>query len=93
LKSHTFRVPSLDAETTRRPFGVTAHAVTPADAFLSDVAMSLNNVGTILSEAALDAIREAVGIFRPLAARQPEAFQSHLSRSLDNLNRMKEPPG
>jgi tetratricopeptide (TPR) repeat protein len=52
--------------------------------------MSLNNLGTMLSELgqrepALAATREAVEIRRALAARNPDAFQPDLASSLNNL--------
>src|SRR5262249_15438124 len=61
-----------------------------SDAFQPDLAMSLNNLGEMLSdlgqrEAALTATREAVELRRQLAARNPDAFQPDLAGSLNNL--------
>ena len=60
------------------------------DAFLPDLAMSLNNLGAMLSalgrqEEALAAAQEAVNIRRRLAAQQPDAFLPDLAASLTNL--------
>ncbi|NOZ28469.1 MAG: tetratricopeptide repeat protein [Chloroflexi bacterium] len=60
------------------------------DAFLPDLAMSLNNLGNRLSElgrreAALRATEEAVERYRDLACRNPDAFLPYLATSLNNL--------
>ena len=60
------------------------------DAFLPDLAMSLNNLGIRLSdlgrrEEALAASQEAVDIYRRLAAARPDAFLPDLAMSLNNL--------
>jgi hypothetical protein len=60
------------------------------DAFLPDLAMSLNNQSADLGdlgrrEEALAAIEEAVTIRRELARARPRLFGSALSRSLDHL--------
>jgi tetratricopeptide (TPR) repeat protein len=60
------------------------------DAFLSDLAMSLNNVASTLSnlgrhEQALAASREALDIFRRLAKTQGDAFLPNLATSLNSL--------
>jgi tetratricopeptide (TPR) repeat protein len=57
------------------------------DAFLPDLAMSLNNLGNRLSEMgrraeALQATQEAVDLYRRLAAQHPDAFLPDLARSL-----------
>ena len=57
------------------------------DAFLPDLAMSLNNLGNRLSdlgrrEEALQAAEEAVGLYRELAAQRPDAFLPYLATSL-----------
>ncbi len=62
------------------------------DAFLPDLAMSLNNLGGCLSELgrredALAAAEEATGIYRRLAAERPDAFLPDLAGSLNNLGR------
>jgi len=63
------------------------------DAFLPDLAMSLNNLGKALSELgrraeALQAAQEAVEIRRQLAAQHPDAFLPDLAMSLNNLGAM-----
>jgi tetratricopeptide (TPR) repeat protein len=66
------------------------------DRFQPDLAMSLNNLGSRLSElgqyeAALAATREAVDHYRTLVTRHAEAFQPKLATSLNNLgNRLSE---
>ena len=66
------------------------------DAFLPDLAMSLNNLGAILSELgkreeALVATEEAVEKYRQLAKKNPDAFLPDLAASLNNLgNRLSE---
>ena len=60
------------------------------DAFLPDLAMSLNNLGKMLSdlgrrEPALDATQEAVDTYRALAKDRPDAFLPDLATSLNNL--------
>jgi tetratricopeptide (TPR) repeat protein len=52
--------------------------------------MSLNNLAAFLSElgdreAALNAAREAVDLYRALAAQRPDAFRPDLAMSLNNL--------
>ena len=65
-------------------------------AFLPNLAMSLNNVGTMLSELgrreeALAATEESVDIRRKLADKNPGAFLPDLAMSLNNLgNRLSE---
>jgi tetratricopeptide (TPR) repeat protein len=63
------------------------------DAFQPALAISLNNLGGILSnlgqrEAAHEATREAVELYRALAVRNPDAFRSALAASLSNLGGM-----
>ena len=71
-------------------------AAAQPDAFLPDLAMSLNNLANLLSDVgqrsdALAAIREAVEIRRQLAAAQPDAFLPDLAMSLNNLaNRLSD---
>ena len=65
------------------------------DAFLPDLATSLNNLSDRLSdlgrrEEALAAIEEAVAIRRQLAEARPDAFLPDLAMSLNNQS---EPPG
>ena len=60
------------------------------DAFLPDLATSLNNLGASLSnlgrrEDALAAAREASDLYRRLAADRPDAFRPDLAMSLNNL--------
>src|SRR5262249_28007485 len=60
------------------------------DAFLPDLAMSLNNLGIRLSnlgrrEGALAANQEAVDIYRRLAQTRPDAFLPNLASSLGAL--------
>jgi tetratricopeptide (TPR) repeat protein len=60
------------------------------DAYLPDLAMSLNNLGGFLSEVgrrdeALTAAEEAVTICRRLAGQNPDAHLPHLAMSLNNL--------
>ncbi|HWN52788.1 MAG TPA: tetratricopeptide repeat protein, partial [Xanthobacteraceae bacterium] len=59
------------------------------DAFLPDLAMSLNNIGVHLGnlgrrEEALAASQEAVDIYRRLAQTRPDAFLPDLASSLNN---------
>jgi len=61
-------------------------------AFLPDLAMSLNNLGHALSslgrrEEALAAAQEAVDLYRELARANPQAFLPDLAMSLNNLAR------
>ena len=63
------------------------------EAFLPDLATSLNNLGLILRELgrreeALAATKEAVEIRRKLAEKNPEAFLPNLAGSLNNLGAM-----
>jgi tetratricopeptide (TPR) repeat protein len=63
------------------------------NAFLPDLATSLNNLGAHLREvgqreAALDATREAVELGRALAIKLPNAFLPDLATSLNNLGAM-----
>jgi tetratricopeptide (TPR) repeat protein len=66
------------------------------DAFLPDLASSLNSLGVDLSEMgrwaeALQATQEAVDLYRRLAAQHPDAFLPYLAGSLTNLgNRLSE---
>jgi tetratricopeptide (TPR) repeat protein len=60
------------------------------DAFLPDLAMSLNNLGTMLRdlgrrEEALHAAQEALDIYRRLVKDRPDAFLPDLARSLGVL--------
>src|SRR5215831_11371798 len=60
------------------------------DAFLPNLAMSLNNQSNHLGDLgrrqeALAAIEEAAGIYRQLAAARPDAFLPNLATSLRNL--------
>ena len=68
-------------------------AAAQPDAFLPNLAASLNNLANWLGDVgqrdeALAAIREAVEIYRRLAAAQPDAFRSRLATSLNNLANM-----
>lgn len=61
-------------------------------AFLPDLAASINNLGTMLSklgrrEEALKATEEAVELYRELAQANPQAFLPDLAGSLNNLGR------
>ena len=63
------------------------------DAFLPDLAMSLNNLANMLSalgrrEEALAQAEEAVRLRRQLAAARPDAFLPDLAMSLNNLANM-----
>ena len=65
-------------------------AASEPDAFLPNLAMSLNNLSADLSalgrrEEALAASEEAVKIYRELAASQPDAFLPNVAMSLNNL--------
>ncbi|TCO76520.1 tetratricopeptide repeat protein, partial [Plasticicumulans lactativorans] len=67
-----------------------ALAASRPDAFTPDLAGSLNNLASFLSdlgqrEAALEAAREAVSLYRALAASRPDAFTPDLAASLNNL--------
>ena len=60
------------------------------DAFLPQLALSLNNLGSQLSELgqredALKATQQAVDIYRKLAEKRPDAFLPQLALSLNNL--------
>ncbi|MBL3567882.1 tetratricopeptide repeat protein, partial [Rhodovulum sulfidophilum] len=60
------------------------------EAFTPNLAMSLNNLASFLSnlgqrEAALEAAKEAVALYRDLAEARPEAFTPNLAMSLNNL--------
>ncbi|MGV9610310.1 tetratricopeptide repeat protein, partial [Streptomyces sp. NPDC003631] len=66
-------------------------AATDADAFLPDLAGSLNNLAVRLGELgrredALTAIEEAITAYRELAAARPDAFLPDLAMSLNNLS-------
>ncbi|MET8072406.1 tetratricopeptide repeat protein, partial [Streptomyces sp. NPDC005271] len=68
-----------------------ALASTDPDAFLPNLAMSLNNLSGRLGdlgrrEDALTAIEEAVTVRRELAAARPDAFLPNLATSLNNLS-------
>ncbi|MFJ9967672.1 tetratricopeptide repeat protein, partial [Streptomyces avermitilis] len=68
-----------------------ALTATDSDAFLPDLAMSLNNLSIRLGglgrrEDALTAIEEAVTVRRELAAARPDAFLPDLAMSLNNLS-------
>ncbi len=61
------------------------------DAFLPDLARSLNNLGAMLSalgrrEDALAASQEAVDLYRQLAAARPDAFLPDLAMSISVLS-------
>ena len=63
------------------------------DAFLPNLATSLNNVGNSLSEVgrreeALAATQEAVEKYRKLAEKNPDAFLPYLAMSLNNVGAM-----
>ena len=63
------------------------------EAFLPNLAASLNNLGSMLSalgrrEEALAATREAAELYRQLAAQQPDAFLPDLATILNNLGIM-----
>ncbi|MCK9879181.1 tetratricopeptide repeat protein, partial [Frankia sp. Ag45/Mut15] len=60
------------------------------DAYLPDLAASLNNLATFLSEVgrraeALTPAQEAVNLRRQLAADSPDAYLPDLAASLNNL--------
>jgi tetratricopeptide (TPR) repeat protein len=62
------------------------------DAFLPDLAMSLNNLGNSLSdigcrEEALEVARESVEIYRKFAGARPDVFLPDLAGSLNNLGK------
>jgi tetratricopeptide (TPR) repeat protein len=62
-----------------------------SDAFNPDLAASLNNLSSCLSdlghrERALEVIQEAVDLYRQLAADRPQAFNPDLAMSLNNLS-------
>ncbi|MER5399311.1 tetratricopeptide repeat protein, partial [Streptomyces sp. NPDC002599] len=68
-----------------------ALTATDPDAFLPDLATSLNNLSVRLGdlgrrEEALAAIEEAVTVRRKLAAARPDAFLPNLATSLNNLS-------
>ena len=75
---------------SRKPSPSTAQlAAARPDAFLPDLATSLNNQSTRLAdlgrrEEALAAIEEAVTIYRELAEARPDAFLPDLATSLNN---------
>jgi len=61
------------------------------DAFLPNLAMSLNNASDHLGELGLEeeglaAVREAVEVYRKLAQARPDAFLPNLAMSLNNLS-------
>jgi tetratricopeptide (TPR) repeat protein len=63
------------------------------DAFLTDLAASLNNMGAMLSaldrrEEALEATAEAMAIYRTPAKDRPDAFLPYLAASLNNMGLM-----
>jgi tetratricopeptide (TPR) repeat protein len=63
------------------------------DAFLPDLAMSLNNLGNALSalgqrEDALEAAKQASDVYRQLAKKNPDAFLPNLATSLGALGRV-----
>ena len=63
------------------------------DAFLLDVAMTMNSLSTMLSESgdpegALKAAQEALEIYRKLAVKHPEAFLPDVAKTLFNLGNM-----
>ena len=67
-----------------------ARAEASPDAFLPDLATSLNNQSLRLAdlgrrEEALAAIEQATGIYRQLAEARPDAFLPDLATSLNNL--------
>ncbi len=66
-----------------------ARAEARPDAFLPDLAMSLNNQSNRLAglgrrEEALAAIEQATGIYRQLAEARPDAFLPDLAMALNN---------
>jgi tetratricopeptide (TPR) repeat protein len=68
---------------------VNGFAADDPDAFLPDLAASLNNLSNRLGslgrrEPALTAVEEAVSIHRELAAARPDAFLPNLATSLNN---------
>ncbi|TCO78124.1 tetratricopeptide repeat protein, partial [Plasticicumulans lactativorans] len=76
----------LAAEVERRLAACLQRTAAPTP----DLALSLNNLAVRLSalgqrEAALEAAREAVSLYRALAASRPDAFTSNLAASLNNL--------
>jgi tetratricopeptide (TPR) repeat protein len=63
------------------------------DAFLPDLAMSLNNLGLVLSELgrreeALEATQEAARRYHELAKDRPDAFLPYLAAILNNLGKI-----
>ncbi|WIN00121.1 tetratricopeptide repeat protein [Actinoplanes oblitus] len=77
--------PAEEAVTIRRRL-----AEQNPDAYLPDLAASLNNIGTSLSELgrreqALAPAEEATGIYRRLAEQNPDAYLPDLAGSLNNL--------
>ena len=82
--------PSVEAVDIRRKL-----AASNPQAFLPDLAMSLNNLGLLLSDLGLgrseDALapsEEAVDIRRKLAASNPQAFLPNLAMSLRSYGRV-----
>jgi hypothetical protein len=74
----------------RRPPTLSALRLIHPDAFLPDLATSLDNLGVDLSnlgrgEEALAACQEAADIRRHLAESRPDAFLPNLAMSLNNL--------
>jgi tetratricopeptide (TPR) repeat protein len=68
-------------------------ARTRPDAFVPDLAMSLDNLANMLSnlgrrEEALAQVQEAVGLYHQLARTRPEAFLPGMAISLHNLAKM-----
>jgi len=60
------------------------------DAYLPDVAMTLNNLGILLAdlgerEAARQHFDEALGLYRQLAGRYPDAYLPDVATTLNNL--------
>jgi tetratricopeptide (TPR) repeat protein len=91
LPEHSFNLAPLAADLTQqRVDGSRQRAQTDPDAFLPDLAMSLNNLSIRLAdvgrrEDALAASEEAVVIRRTLAEARPDAFLPNLASALNNL--------
>jgi Tetratricopeptide repeat len=91
LPEHSFNLAPVAADLTQHVTdSLRQRALTDPDAFLPDLAMSLNNLSVRLAglgrrEDALAAGEEAAGHYRTLAAAHPDAFLPNLATSLNNL--------
>src|SRR5664280_383052 len=79
----------LVSDAARSGRKASGRAAARPDAFLPDLAMSLNNQSNRLAdlgrrEDALTAVAEAVGHYRALAAARPDAFLPNLAAALNN---------